>query len=236
MKIKRISKMVLTGLIAVVLVIALSACTRSKSTATVAVGTQAGDAGFSVPTPEGTQNMGIFENLTTPTAAPDMGTQVVGEQATPQPAATETPAVQPTAGVVEIQNNPQPTTAPVAASTQVLPTAGPNPATYALQKGEHPFCIARRFNVDQYELLSLNGLGSTSVVGAGTVLKIPTTGHPFVSDRVLKAHPAKYTVTAGDTIYGIACKFGDVRPEVIAAANNLSAPYTLTSGQILNIP
>jgi LysM repeat protein len=52
----------------------------------------------------------------------------------------------------------------------------------------------------------------------------------------LKAHPADYTVKAGDTIYSIACDFGDVDPMAIAAANNLQAPYTLKVGDVIRIP
>src|SRR5688572_4998394 len=37
-------------------------------------------------------------------------------------------------------------------------TAGPRPGTYTMQTGEFINCIARRFNVDFYELLALNGL------------------------------------------------------------------------------
>jgi hypothetical protein len=40
----------------------------------------------------------------------------------------------------------------------------------------------------------------------------------------------------GDNIYIIACYYGDVDPLAIAAANGLSAPYTLTPGAVLSIP
>lgn len=233
MEIKRSSKMVVPFLIGLIFVVALSGCTRSKSSPTVAVGTAASDAGFSVPTAASNEGMGIFES--TPTTAPveNSGVEPVlatqAPEAAPLPAATATPeALQP----VFVEATPVPAVVP----TQLIPIAGPNPATYALQKGEHPFCIARRFNVDQYELLKVNGLSYSSVLAPGSVLKIPTTGNPFVSQRALKAHPAQYKVSGGETIYSIACAFGDVLPEAIAAANNLAAPYTLTSGTTLNIP
>jgi LysM repeat protein len=70
----------------------------------------------------------------------------------------------------------------------------------------------------------------------GDVLKIPQNAAAFPGDRALKAHPAQYTVGAGDTIYSIACAYGDVSPEMIVAANALAAPYTLTSGSVLQIP
>jgi LysM repeat protein len=127
----------------------------------------------------------------------------------------------------------QATQAPVA--VEIKPTAG-IPTTYSLQKGEWPFCIARRFDVDQYELLNINGLTLTSNPQIGFTLKIPQTGNNFVGELSLKNHPADYTVKAGDTIYTIACDFGNVSPDMIALANDLSAPYNLTAGQTIRIP
>jgi LysM repeat protein len=115
------------------------------------------------------------------------------------------------------------------------PTPG-IPASWTLQKGEHPYCIARRFNVNPDEMLRLNGLSANSTFFGGMVLKIPQTGNPFPANRSLRAHPTTYTVASGDTIYSIACLFGEVDPYAIAAANGLSSPYTLTAGQSLHIP
>jgi len=55
-------------------------------------------------------------------------------------------------------------------------------------------------------------------------------------DRSLRDHPTTYTVAAGDTIYNIACKFGDVDPLVIAQINGLKPPYNLKAGQDISIP
>lgn len=139
--------------------------------------------------------------------------------------AGETPGAQVT--------NPSPTPLP-----QVNPVSpSGRPSTYTLQKGEFPFCIARRFDVDPDELLALNGLTrSQSYFTPGTVLKIPQTGKPFPGERALLKHPTTYTVLSGDTIYSLACKFGDVDPLAIAAQNGLQAPYTLTVGTQITIP
>lgn len=123
-----------------------------------------------------------------------------------------------------------PTPAPVFTATPGIPQS------YQLQKGEFPFCIARRFNVNQTELLNLNGLGTSSLVPVGLKLKIPQTGNTFFGQRALLKHPTNYTVVAGDSIYTVACKYGDVDPNAIVQANNLQAPYNLSSGQVLHIP
>lgn len=142
---------------------------------------------------------------------------------------TEAPAAgQPTA----MPATAQPTQPPVA-----VPTATPGiPTSYTLQKGEHPYCIARRFNVNPANMLQLSGLSGGDTYYPGLVLRIPQGGSGFPAARSLKAHPTNYTVSAGDTIYSIACEFGDADPNAIIIANNLQSPYELTSGQNLYIP
>lgn len=110
------------------------------------------------------------------------------------------------------------------------------PAEYTLRDGEFPFCIARRFDLDPGSLLSLNNIAPNTLVEPGTTLRIPQTGNWTGSDRARNPHPTTHTVRAGETIYSIACFYGDVSPEAIIAVNQLEAPYTLTTGQTLDIP
>lgn len=157
-------------------------------------------------------------------------TEMVGSTQTAAVGGDQTQAtVEPTAEPVV--NTPEPTQVPV-----VVATATPGtPGTYVLQVGEHPYCIARRFNVNPNDLISLNGISGN--VSPGTTLKIPTNSvWPSNFARALKAHPATYTVISGDTIYSIACEFGDVDPNAIIAANSLTSPYTLTAGTSIQIP
>ena len=125
---------------------------------------------------------------------------------------------------------------PTATSAQVATATPGIPSTYTLKEGEFPYCIARRFNVDPGTLLAVNGMTPSSAVSPGLTLTIPQSAGEFPPPRALRSHPATYTVQAGDTIYSIACLFGDVDPNAIAAANGLSSPYTLTPGTVLNIP
>lgn len=187
------------------------------------------EAGPTFPVPgETDQDMGgiDIDQINTQTAMADlMQTAVVATDTPPAVTATssggEAPAPQPT--------NTQ------AQPVSIEPTPG-IPTTYSLQKGEWPFCIARRFNVNQYELLNINGLTLNSRPQIGFTLKIPQTGNNFVGERSLKNHPADYSVKAGDTIYTIACNFGDVSPDMIGLANDLSEPYNVSAGQTLRIP
>ena len=162
-----------------------------------------------------------------------------------QTAQAHPPLVQNTANPA--QNTPGSTTYPLAtkvpAATQptktpivyVQPTEGPLPETYTLQEGEFPFCIARRFNVNPGELLTINNLTNTSYFYAGEELKIPQTGNTFEGTRMLVDHPTTYTVASGDTLGSIACYFGDISPDMISLQNNLTST-DLEVGQKLIIP
>jgi len=113
----------------------------------------------------------------------------------------------------------------------------PIPDSYTLQPGEFPYCIARRFNIAPGTLLNANNLNRSSVVYPGTTLTIPKNAPGFNEGaRSLRQHPTTYTVRGGDTIYSIACLFGDVFPEAIADANDLKGAYTLNVGQAIKIP
>lgn len=146
--------------------------------------------------------------------AKDPGAATLGPGQTPDPTATLTPE-----------------------PTEIIPVPTvTRPATYTVKEGEFPYCIARRFDLNPADLLALNNLGSNQLVSPGTTLKIPATGNWVGEGRVRNPHPTVHTVTAGETIYAIACFYGDVSPEAIIAVNRLQEPYALTSGQSLNIP
>ena len=163
----------------------------------------------------------IFE---TPTPSTTMA--VGGEEATPTSsilmpsASTSTPVSLATAAPTQI--------------SYPTPTPG-RPSTYTIQAGEYLWCLARRFDVAPADLLSLNGMNANSQPYAGTVIKIPQSGS-FGAGRARNAHPATYTVRAGDTIGGIACWYGDADPNPIFAANGLPANSIITVGQVLQIP
>jgi LysM repeat protein len=221
MKMKRIFQISMVLAILVVLSFSLTSCLKPASE-----GPEGEVPDEQMPVPGETLNpidaaATATKQAQQPVAQP---TKAPAESTSAPVAVTETPV--PTQG----QPAPTNTTVPV-----VQPTAG-IPKEYTLQYGEFPFCIARRFNVNQYDLLNKNGLTLTSPVYVGMVLKIPQNGNTFEGERALKAHPANYTVQAGDTLNIIACKFGDVSPDMIALQNNLSGAYTLSVGQVLLIP
>jgi LysM repeat protein len=218
----------------------VSACRTPYSTPPAATSTINATSLFETPiTPDIT--MSDVANFGTLTALASSGT--------PQAVATQTLSVStqdlsatlsPTSLVAtNVTTNPVGTATATLAVSGTLPTSAPvgsRPATYTLQRGEFPYCIARRFDVDPDALLSLNGLSSGNIYYPNLTLKIPQSGN-FPGTRALRNHPATYTVPSStDTIYGIACLFGDVDPAAIAQANNIAVGATLTAGQQLSIP
>lgn len=176
------------------------------------------------------------------TAGTEFATQAVDEISTPTPGAlavtvvTEENPVVPTSTLPVLVTiaPPQPTVPPLVVAT---PIPGNVPYTYTLQAGEFPYCIARRFNVNPDELLTINNLADGTLYMPGLTLKIPQSGNPFPANRALRPHPATYTTTSsGETFYSIACLYGDVDPAAIAAANGMSLGSTLQIGTTIQIP
>ena len=229
--------------------IMISACTQSLSSAPVATPTLLPPDLFVEPLPSAENPMAMIEEFAKQTAAAQTTTANSGTPATPQvittgtvitPQTGGTPTATPTVGAPSTPTNAIPTT-PVVITTPGGPTttpvpAGVRPTSYTLQTGEFPYCIARRFNVDPDQLLSMSGLTSPDLYYPGLKLTIPQSG-AFPGPRSLAAHPTTYTVLSGDeTVYSIACKFGDVDPASIASANGISASAKLTAGQPIKIP
>ena len=221
-------------LVAVALVLTLSACQKSASKAPVATPTTAGNLPFPTPLPDDALKNVLAATQTAVALAKPAG-QATSVPATPTTAAQ---VQQPTAKPNAATATPAPAQPTATAKPAVIvPTATPgHPATYTLHQGEFPFCIARRYNVSISTLLSLNGLNINSRPAVGTVLKLPADTGWDTGARSLIAHPATYTVKDGDTIYSIACAYGDVDPNALIVANSLQSPYTLTAGQSLQVP
>ena len=221
--------------LAIALFVAVAlACTRSASGPMPEV---AGEPNAALPTQVQLQpqNPGGAAVVASPTPAE------AGPPPTPVPPTPTFMAVMPTPMPTPVP--PTPTPVP----TQPPPTSPPAtgghtvPSEYVLRAGEFPYCIARRFNIHPEDLLGANGISPFQYYfSPGTRLRIPQNARPFTAfaPRALQPHPTTYTVHgSGETIYSIACKFGDVWPEDIAAANGLPvSEQPLAPGTVLHIP
>ena len=209
----------LTILIVIISALLFSACTMSASTP---------------PPVTPTTNLSEIARQATETAiakTPKAGeTQVpeTTEESLTDPTATVSDAVVPT-------STPEPAvTADETEEPEVYEYAVPD--SYTLHEGEFIYCIARRFNIHPEDLEVYNGYESGTLLYPGDTLQIPSGSRAWVGDRALQYHPSNYTVIYGDTLYSIACLYGDVDPRAIAAANDLDIDAVLTPGVVLQIP
>lgn len=233
----------LVAFIFILPIMLVSACTQSLSSPPVATPTLIPDGLFVSPFPSVENPMAMIEEFAKQTAAAQTtvaGGGTPGTPGTPQAVTTGT-VITPQSDVISTPTSTQVViSTPTNANANVPPAgtavpAGSRPNEWILQPGEWPYCIARRFDVDPDALLRASGLTSPDIYYVGLKLIIPQSGS-FPGPRNLMAHPTTYTVTAGDSIYGISCKFGDVSPDAIASANGISGSAKLTVGQQIKIP
>jgi len=136
------------------------------------------------------------------------------------------------------EDTPLPSITPTSTPKDTTTPVPPNfrPETYTLQNGEFPLCIARRFNVDPDALLQASGMTNLDLYYPGLILTIPQSG-AFPGNRTLVSHPTTYRVISSDeTLYSIACKYGDIDPGAIASSNGISTGSVLSVGQQIKIP
>ncbi len=128
-----------------------------------------------------------------------------------------------------------PTSTPEAEKPEVV-TEYAVPDTYALHEGEFVFCLARRFNLLPEDIMTYNGIASGTIFYPGETITIPPSARAYIGNRALQYHPSTYSVVYGDTLYSIACLYGDIDPRAIAAANDIDINQALSPGTVLQIP
>ena len=171
-------------------------------------------------------------NASQPTAPVTAAAATTAVGVTPQASATPTPIINLPATFTS--------TATLAVSGSPATTAVASGSEWILQKGEFPYCIARRYNVNPEDLLRLSGLTSPDIYYEGQKMIIPQSSSwpASLGPRGLGVRPGAYTVTGNSdtTVYGVACKYGDVLPTDIASLNGISVGAVLSIGQQLKIP
>lgn len=122
-----------------------------------------------------------------------------------------------------------------AVSMQVASAEEPqyNTVVHIVRWGENLTSISRRYGVSIYAIVQANGLSNPNRIYAGQRLLIPTGGtQPGVPPS---SGCQRYKVRPGDTLSGIALRFG-VSINSIVQANNLVNPHRIYAGQVLCIP
>lgn len=122
------------------------------------------------------------------------------------------------------------------------PVSEPTPAgtTYTVRAGETLLGIAERFGVAFTEVLAANGM-ETATVRPGQTLRIPAArpGAPPLpapeTESTPKATGTEHTVQSGETLYGIARRYG-TSAAALRSANGLAEEAVIVPGQTLRLP
>ena len=122
------------------------------------------------------------------------------------------------------------------AGSAVRAAAEAPPATYTVQAGDTVSRIAARFDLRIGDVLALNGLGWSTPIHPGQVLKLVGAAAPPPAAAATPAlSTSAYAVAAGDTVSGIAQRHG-VMTDALLAVNGLGRSSIIYPGQTLKIP
>lgn len=108
-------------------------------------------------------------------------------------------------------------------------------ASHQVQKGETLYSISRKYGISVGELCSANNISTSSVIKTGQNLKIPTKNSSETKNSQKVEKTDTYIVKKGDTLYGIAKRFG-VSVETLTIMNKMSGSNTIKVGQCLIVP
>ncbi|WP_243841814.1 LysM peptidoglycan-binding domain-containing protein [Salinibacterium sp. ZJ77] len=125
-----------------------------------------------------------------------------------------------------------------AAAATVAKTTVTPPATHTVTAGDTVSSIAARYGLATASVLAANGLGWKSLIFPGQVLKLTNAAvapTPAPAPAPVASSGGRYTIVKGDTISGIAARFG-VSTASVLTANGLSASSIIYPGQTIAIP
>ena len=110
----------------------------------------------------------------------------------------------------------------------VPPSPAPQYTTYVIQPGDTLSGIAQRFGTSVRTLAELNGISDPDKIYAGNTIRVPENGSSGGSA------PVYYTIRPGDTLSGIALKYGTT-VSALARLNGISDPDKIYAGDRIRI-
>lgn len=108
------------------------------------------------------------------------------------------------------------------------PPAATTGGTYTVVKGDTLSGIAQRYNTSWQTLAAINGIADPNKIYPGQVLKVPGAAPSQ------PANQTTYVVKSGDTLSGIAAKFG-TSWQRLQQLNGIPDPNKIYPGQVLKI-
>jgi LysM repeat protein len=128
----------------------------------------------------------------------------------------------------------------VAAAVLALPAAALADVTHTVRRGETLTSIAAADGLSLARLAAANGLPIEAQLTEGSQIQIPPQGGPVEATSPTLTAPSSsgsggYTVRPGDTLSGIAARYG-TSPAALAAANGMSVGGVLLAGRTLTVP
>ncbi len=110
------------------------------------------------------------------------------------------------------------------------------PSSYRVVAGDTVSSIAGRFGLSTASVLALNGLGWTTLIFPGQELQLGGASSPAIAEEEsIPDRSGRYTIVAGDTISGIADRYG-VSTQSVLTANGLGWSSIIYPGQTIAIP
>ncbi len=132
-----------------------------------------------------------------------------------------------------------PTLSGSAASNSTATTSDSDGTTYTILPGDTLSAVALRFGVTEAVLMQQNGLRNADALIAGRRLTVPAPTPGGANGGAGRSQglptPRRYRVRLGDTLSGVAARFG-VTEQAIAQANTLTNKDVLYAGRYLTIP
>ena len=120
---------------------------------------------------------------------------------------------------------------PTNSTTEGEETRGTGDIIYTVQRGDTLSKIAREYNVTVAHIVELNDITNPNLIYPGEKLRI-TESDVTNLNPIPKNNYSTYTVRRGDTLSGIARRFG-VSVNYLVTANNIQNPNLIFPGQIL---
>lgn len=108
-------------------------------------------------------------------------------------------------------------------------------ATHTVKAGETLSAIAKRYGVSQQVIISANNIGNASLIYVGQRLVIPGAAQAESASQPAAPTSVVHVVSAGETLAAIAARYG-VLVQDLAAANAISDPSRIVTGQRLTVP